>query len=115
MKLRLPVKNPTEDVTHVCVEVDYQKGGRNYLTGGYSRRGIFVCVRPVAVEDGVERWMLFDGAKELLEETSRLNAKKVCAWGDQVRQQIAAKSGQAWDLIQRVCSSKKVELGDQHE
>jgi hypothetical protein len=115
MRLRLPVKHRTEDVTHICVEVDYQKGGRNYLTGGCSPRGIFVCVRPVAIEDGVERWVLFDGAKDLLEETSRMSAKKVAAWSEQVGQQIAAKSGKAWDLVQRICASKRVELGDTHE
>jgi hypothetical protein len=62
-KLRLPVQNPTEDATHIEVDVYYQKGGSNYWTGGRDEGGIYVSAQPIAIEDGVVRMVLGSGLK----------------------------------------------------
>jgi hypothetical protein len=110
MKVRLPVAVPTEAITHISVEVDYSKGGMNYASGATERRGIYCYVRPVALRDGFERWVMFSGGKSLLEELPRASAKKLQKWEAAVYAQLTLKCGDVWDVIQRVCRGCQVEI-----
>lgn len=61
------------------VEVYYDKGGPNYFSGGWSKRGYYLMVVPVKREerDGIviESFTAYSGAKMLLKEVQRKNKK----------------------------------------
>jgi hypothetical protein len=71
-----------KDVTHLKVEVYYDKGGANYFSGYEEARGIKLSISPVKREEQgngivVESYVAFRGFKKVLKEMSRYN-KKVC-------------------------------------
>lgn len=83
LKRHIPVANPTKDLTHLEISVRHEDGGINYANYKTERKGIYVGFQPMAREMGVhfmtERFAGFSGMKMLLEETTRMNRKKVAA------------------------------------
>lgn len=61
------------------IEVFYDKGGTNYYNGSISRRGYYVSVKVVKIEQGsgytTESSMMFSGLKRLLLEVKRQSSK----------------------------------------
>lgn len=61
------------------VEVYYDKGGHNYLSGGWIRRGYYLMVVPVKREERngivLETVTAYSGAKMLLKEVQRQSKK----------------------------------------
>jgi hypothetical protein len=61
------------------VEVYYSLGGLNYFTGRQEKRGYYLSVTPVEIEDHggyrTETVTLFSGVKELLKEVTRRSKK----------------------------------------
>jgi len=69
-----------EKVSHLKVEVYYDKGGANYFTGGMEARGIKLSISPVHREEHengivVESYVAFSGFKQCVKEMSRFNQK----------------------------------------
>jgi hypothetical protein len=108
-KLRVPVQNPTEDATHVEVDVYYQKAGPNYWTGGRDEGGIYVSAQPITVRpDGGVCTVLGSGLKHLLRSSDRLNRKRLADVADGVRTQVETRTGVAWQLVLHVCAKNGV-------
>src|SRR5262245_35123461 len=84
LRLRIPVTNPTADVTHLEISVFYQKAGMNYASYKREPGGIYVSVTPVKIADGMVNFILFSGTKRLLEAAERLNRKRLAAVGERV-------------------------------
>jgi hypothetical protein len=112
-KASLPVKNPTEEVTHVEVSVSYDKGGPNYWSGGTDRRGVYVIATPIRIRDRMVSFIIGRGSKRLAEEMKRKNQKVIDKVVADVQKQISDKAGIFWDMVQRVCVSVKCELADE--
>jgi hypothetical protein len=108
--LRLPVTVPVENVSHVEVHVDYDKGGMNMLSGNTNRRGIYAYVSPVKVEGGFTTRALFQGRKALLMESKRLDRKAIARLFAEVKAAVEAKQGTVWDCILKVCREEQVEV-----
>jgi hypothetical protein len=72
---------------HLKVQVGYEKGGINFLSGETGSRGYYLYVTPVTIEKSddiitVEKMLLFNGGKKLLLEVNRQSEKayrKACA------------------------------------
>ena len=68
-----------EKVTHLKVEVYYNKGGANYFTGGIESRGIKLSVSPVGRSESngivVESYTAFTGFKKHLKDMARFSQK----------------------------------------
>jgi hypothetical protein len=82
----------------VQIEVDYELGGSNMFSGGFSARGIYVYVRPMTLEDGCRRYTLLgnaleSGRKFFVLPLARKNDKKitqVAEYIDPIAAQVAA-------------------------
>ena len=112
LRIRLPISNPTEDVTHIEVTVFYQKCGFNYGTGNREPGGIYCAARPVKVADGMVSFVLFSGTKRLLETAERLNRKRLAAVGERVEADVKLQLGSTWELVQHVCTERGITIGD---
>ena len=64
------------DATHLEVSVYYTKGGANYFSGGVTRRGYYLSVKPITKGNGMVRYTVFSGCSQLLFETQRFTAKQ---------------------------------------
>ena len=69
-------RDDLKGATHLEVSVYYTKGGLNYFTGGTTRRGYYLSVRPVTKGNGMVSYDLFSGCKRLLLETNRYSDKQ---------------------------------------
>jgi hypothetical protein len=112
IRVRVPVANPTEDVTHIEVSVFYQKGGVNYASGNREPGGIYCAVRPVKIADGMVSFILFSGTKRLLETAERLNRKRLAAVGERVEADVKMQIGSTWELVRHVCTAQGITIGD---
>jgi hypothetical protein len=112
LRLRLPVSNPTEDVTHLEISVFYQKAGMNYASYKREPGGIYVSATPVKIADGMVSFVLFSGTKRLLETAERLNRERLSAVGERVEADVKLQLGSTWDLIQHVCAAQGITIGD---
>ena len=101
-----------KDVNFLEVEVYYTLGGANYFSGGQTQRGIWLAIKPVKVSDGMVKFTMFDGYRDLLEAANKLNRKRVDALFDQVRSDIDAKTGKAWKLMQAVLAKDGLALAE---
>lgn len=61
----------------LTIEVAYEKGGMNFLTGTSGGRGYYLRVRPETVKDGMRSFTLFEGIKALVEPAARFSEKKL--------------------------------------
>ncbi len=94
-------KNPNK----IKITVYYQKKGINYFTYAQNQEGIHVGMTPVTVrkDDGpftVESFMMGSGLKGLLEPAARLNRKRIATVFLQVKKDLEAKTGTAYDVLQ---------------
>lgn len=80
-----------EGTKYLEVRVSYDKGGMCYATYRQKPRGYYFSIGPIELErrDGVttQRFGMFSATGFLLEQTARLNAKRLESW----RAQIAGK------------------------
>jgi hypothetical protein len=110
LRLRVPVSNPTEDVTHLEISVFYQKAGMNYASYKREPGGIYVSVTPVKVADGMVSFILFSGTKRLLETAERLNRKRLAAVGERVEADVKMQLGSTWQLVQHICTERGITI-----
>ena len=81
-KKYLAVLPNDKNITHLKVEMYYDKGGMNYFSGCHEGRGIKLSISPVQREERenkivVESYTAFSGFKKLVKEMARYN-KKTC-------------------------------------
>lgn len=108
MKKYIAVKENGRKVTHIKVEVMYNKGGLNMFTYRQERKGYYVSVLPVEREqrDGYTMEGFSSdcmGMKMLVKEVARRSAK-----AEQEAEQIAEKEANA--LAEIVCKNYGLEL-----
>jgi hypothetical protein len=75
MKKYINVKNPTKNVTHIKIELYYNKGGYNCFTHREEKRGYYISVCPVARDGFLESYCCFTGSKQLIKEVQRKSEK----------------------------------------
>jgi hypothetical protein len=112
LRLRIPVSNPTEDVTHLEISVFYEKAGMNYASYKREPGGIYVSVTPVKIAEGMVSFVLFSGTKRLLETAERLNRKRLAAVGERVEADVKMQLGSTWELVQQVCTARGITIGE---
>jgi len=112
LRLRIPVSNPTEDMTHLEISVFYQKAGMNYASYKREPGGIYVSVTPVKIADGMVSFVLFSGTKRLQETAERLNRKRLAAVGERVEADVKMQIGSTWELVQHVCAAQGITIRD---
>ena len=110
LRFRIPVSNPTEDVTHLEISVFYQKACMNYASYKREPGGIYVSVTPVKIADGMVSFILFSGTKRLLETAERLNRKRLAAVGERVEADVKMQIGSTWELVQHVCTGRGITI-----
>ena len=110
LRVRLPVQNPTEDVTHLEISVFYQKAGMNYASYKHEPGGIYVSVTPVKIANGMVSFILFSGTKRLLEAAERLNRKRLAAVGERVEADVKLQIGSTWELVQHVSTERGITI-----
>ena len=112
LRVRIPVSNRTEDLTHLEISVFYQTAGMNYASYKRELGGIYVSVTPVKIADGMVSFILFSGTKRLLETAERLNRKRLAAVGERVEADVRLQIGSTWELVQHVCAAQGITIGD---
>lgn len=65
-----------KEITHLEVDLYYSKGGTNHFRGVEGKRGYYLSVQPVRIEDGFIDMVPSKGKKMLLEEAGRRSAGK---------------------------------------
>lgn len=90
-----------KDATHIDVEVYYTKGGANYFSGGVTRRGYYLSVKPVKREGAWVSYGMFSGYSKLLLEANRFSAK-------QLEQAVELGRAAAPELVQRILADEDV-------
>ncbi|MFL5243169.1 MAG: hypothetical protein ACJ8FY_13770 [Gemmataceae bacterium] len=84
---------PDKESTHVELTVNHDK----------NRKIAYLYVGPLQIADGWETRRITFGKSHLtLEPMPRLNRKRLDALLEQVKHQIADKTGPAWDLLEAV-------------
>lgn len=77
MKFKAQEPHKLEPGTHVRVEVYYDEGGTNFLSGQNNSRGYYASARSVTLKDGCVSFVMFKGIKTFIEGAGRYNAKKL--------------------------------------
>ena len=79
MKKYIELQEKTRNATHLLIELRYNLGGFNYFTHKQEKRGYYLSVSPVALEqrDGytLESYTAFTGTKYLVKEVARKSTK----------------------------------------
>lgn len=108
----------TSEDKKIKVEVDYSRGGINYLSGNMNDRGVYVYVTPVTLtrhtfSDGkaytTESFAVFHGLKKLIMPLMRRNASKQQIASNQIKDELAAKTG-VYELVQKVAQNEGLVL-----
>ena len=73
MTIRIPSRELDKENTHIQIDLNYNKGDFQ------PKRGIWLTVRPVKVEENFVRSRAYQGYKHCLEELPRKNARKIDA------------------------------------
>ena len=68
--------NDLKDATHLEISVFYTKGGISCFSSDTIRRGYYIRVRPVTLNNYSIGCKLFDGYEQLLLETERYSTKQ---------------------------------------
>ena len=66
---------PANNANALKIEVYYNLGGINYFTGRVDERGYYISVTPVERARGMESFVAFTGAKQLIHPVKRQSAK----------------------------------------
>lgn len=75
MKKYIAIKENSHDKSNfIKIYVYYDLGGWNYFTGREKKRGYYITVVPVERGGGMEGFIAFTGASELLTECKRKSA-----------------------------------------
>lgn len=74
---RFPLANPTDEYSHIEVEVFFSRGGINYISGDRNPKGYALSFRGVMVKDGAVSFMMFTGWNRafVLQPAERFNAR----------------------------------------
>lgn len=78
---QIPMANPTDEFTHIEVDLFFSRGGVNYLSGNQNPKGYAISFRAVKVEKtqwgSSTSFMMFGGWDRafLLQNATRFNAK----------------------------------------
>lgn len=105
MQTLLPVRTTKvgSDVTHLQVNVYYQPDSQS--------RGYWLTVHPATkTGSGMILTHITEGRRARLEQVKRGSAQRMTNWREQVRRELAERSGAAWDLVQMVAASQGLEL-----
>lgn len=103
--MKLPLINTNTPKKKLRVTVRYNEGGISYLTGNASRRGYYLHVTPVEIDGDFEIAKLYSGAKGLIEEATRFNARRLHELAE------GAPTSQLYQhLVQHVLADAKLEL-----
>lgn len=108
MKKYIKVKDNSEHITHLRVELFYDLGGTNFFTSEIEERGYYFSVTPVERHTSpqgytTERCTAFTGARILLNSVARRSKK-----AENEAEQLAQEKEHT--LIQYVCAKNKIEL-----
>lgn len=109
----LPVNKPTEETTHILVSLFYSKGGPNFFTAQFDRKGYYVSVSPVKEENqngySTVTCVLGTGCKLLIEESARFNHKRLESLWEVIDKNIKDGTRCAvTDMINEVAKKSKV-------
>jgi hypothetical protein len=108
----VPVKNPTDEFTHIRVSISFQKGGINYFNYKEEPKGYWISVSPVRLEkkDYGSFWttLLSKGFRHFLEAAPRFNQKKLDSLFTQVQADINSNTGVVTDIMNKVTNLEKV-------
>ena len=85
------------------VKVDYRKGGMNYFTSQVMKRGYYLGVTPVEIEDGFKCMAAFSGYCLCVLEVKRAGLQSELAAGDLA---LAKEK----ELVQAVCEKNGLTL-----
>ena len=77
MRFKVTACDKDKKANTLEVKVVYDKGGMNYFTYQPVKRGYFLSIQPLNVGDHTVSFVAFSGARLFLEETKRLNSKKL--------------------------------------
>lgn len=113
----LPAKGTARhgDITHLNCWVYYNKGGINYATYKQEARGIYASFTPVKLAQTgsgflSESFTAFSGLKYLVEESTRLNRKRVIEVCKAVEHEVRTKQGKAWEVLSTVLIREGITL-----
>ena len=102
-KIYLPLDENEGGYTHLEVSTYYDVGGYSYFTYTNTPRGYFICVQPVKKGDHTIMYEMFNGYKNLLEETKRFSQKKLDTLAEKTMENAAP-------LIQAVCNEHNLHV-----
>ena len=77
MRFKVTACDADKKANTLEVKVVYDKGGMNYFTYQQVKRGYFLSIQPLNVGDHTVSFTAFSGCRLFLEETKRLNNKKL--------------------------------------
>lgn len=103
MKERIKLKVNERGWTDIEVEVAYNKGGTNYFTGRYERRGYYLHVQPIERRGGMVSFDAYSGFKDLLKEVGRKSDK-----AQKEAEEIAVTEAKEW--VECLCKRYHLEL-----
>lgn len=106
-KKYISVQSPTEEVTHLKVELYYSMGGWNYFVGRQEPRGYYLSVTPVkrwkSETATYEQFTAFTGCKTLIKEVARKSKKAE-------REAIALAESKEQELVAHITKTKRLKL-----
>lgn len=110
----LPVSNPTDNITHIRVSVDYSKGGTSYFDGRSRPRGIYIHANPIAItKDGFVRCLLGHGGCCVIEQLKAFSTRKLHAACQQVAEDLRyGGNGMASSVVLAVLGKESLSLVD---
>lgn len=108
MKKYIKVKDNSEHITHLRVELFYDLGGTNIFTSEIEERGYYLSVTPVERHTSsqgytTESYTAFTGTRMLLNGVARRSKK-----AENKAEQLAQEKEHT--LIQYVCTKNKIDL-----
>jgi len=108
----IPIKPHVEGKkkNYLSFQVYYKRDGR---------RGIYMSVAPIGIEATdspglyIRSYGLWMGMSALIEETKRLNQKRLDALHEEALASINAKDGPAWMLVKQVLEKEGKEIDEE--
>lgn len=99
---QIDLPKPMGDNTHLEVTVNYAKGGISYWDYKTYPDAYWLSIKAVKVEGGFVSYMLGNGMRSKLEESSRFNRKKLEALWLEVANSLNTEGSQANNLLKEV-------------
>lgn len=100
----------TNQVNNLRVDFQYNLGGYNMGTGQYNKRGYYVSIKPVTIEEKwggvIESYMGFTGSYMLIKEVSRQSKK--------AEKEARSLMQQAMDYLMKVvCNENQIPVPEE--